>query len=264
MPAKMGSMAKTNPGDWQLRRFNAVMGALHFLQGAVMLYLSSSRQWTITATHLQFDTESQRLTPVMESIGTIELAYLAVAFLFISAIAHALIATVRYNRYVAYLDQRMNPYRWYEYAISASVMIVLIAMLAGVWDLGTLIALFGLVAVMNLCGLVMERHNRLTAETDWSSFIVGSIAGGVAWIVIAVSILGTFNAGGSPPDFVIVIYVSLFVLFNLFAINMLLQYRGVWKWKNYLYGERAYVVLSLVAKSLLAWQVYFGALTAPV
>ncbi|WP_415383357.1 heliorhodopsin HeR [Halosimplex sp. TS25] len=257
-------MGTTNPGDWNLRRFNAVMGGLHFLQGALMLYLSSSREWTITATHLEFDTESQRLAPVMESIGTIELAYLAVAFLFISAIAHVLIATVLYDRYVAYLGQGMNPYRWYEYAISASVMIVLIAMLAGVWDLGTLIALFGLVAVMNLCGLVMERHNRLTEETDWSSFVVGSIAGVVPWIVIAVSILGTFNAGGSPPDFVIVIYASLFVLFNLFAINMLLQYREVWKWQDYLYGERAYIVLSLVAKSLLAWQVYFGALNSPV
>ncbi|NHN42963.1 hypothetical protein G9C85_15185 [Halorubellus sp. JP-L1] len=257
-------MEKTTPGDWNLRRFNAIMGVLHFLQGAVMLYLSSSREWTITATRLEFDTGSQRLVPVMESIGTIELAYLAVAFLFISAIAHALIATVLYDRYVAYLEHGMNPYRWYEYAVSASVMIVLIAMLAGVWDLGTLIALFGLVAVMNLCGLVMERHNRLTEDTDWSSFVVGSIAGVVPWIVIAVSIIGTFDAGGSPPDFVIVIYVSLFVLFNLFAINMLLQYRGVWKWQDYLYGERAYVVLSLVAKSLLAWQVFFGALNSPV
>ncbi|QLH79681.1 heliorhodopsin HeR [Halosimplex rubrum] len=257
-------MGKTTPGDWNLRRFNAVMGALHFLQGALMLYLSSSREWTITATYLEFAADTQRLEPVMEAIGTIELAYLAVAFLFLSAIAHALIATILYDRYVAYLDQGMNPYRWYEYAVSASVMIVLIAMLAGVWDLGTLIALFGLVAVMNLCGLVMERHNRLTEETDWSSFVVGSIAGAVPWVVIAISIVGTFDAGGSPPDFVIVIYGSLFVLFNLFAINMLLQYREVWKWEDYLYGERAYIVLSLVAKSLLAWQVYFGALNSPV
>jgi len=257
-------MAKITPGDWNLRRFNAIMGILHFVQGALMLYLSSSREWTITSTYLTFDSESQRLAPVMESIGTIELAYLAVAFLFISAIAHALIATVLYDRYVAYLEQGMNPYRWYEYSISASIMIVLIAMLAGVWDLGTLIALFGLIAVMNLCGLVMERHNRLTTETDWSSYIVGSIAGIVPWIVMAVTIIGTFDSGGSPPDFVIIIYVSLFVLFNLFAINMLLQYLEVWKWQDYLYGERAYIILSLVAKSLLAWQVYFGALNSPV
>ncbi|QGN08258.1 hypothetical protein Hrd1104_10800 [Halorhabdus sp. CBA1104] len=241
------------------------MAVVHFLQGALMVYLSSSREWTINATYLAFDTEAEVLTPVLTAIGAIELASLAAGFLFVSAIAHALIATVLYDRYVTYLDQGMNPYRWYEYAVSASLMIVLIAMLAGVWDLGTLIALFGLVAVMNLCGLVMERHNRLTEETDWSAFLVGSLAGLVPWIAIAVTIAGTYTFGeGSPPDFVIAIYVSLFVLFNLFAINMLLQYKGVWKWKDYLYGEVAYIVLSLVAKSLLAWQVYFGALNSPV
>ena len=258
-------MATSNASDWNLRQFNAAMAVLHFVQGALMVSLSSSREWTITAIYQEFDTTTETLSPVMESIGTIELAYLAAGFLFISAIAHALISTVLYDRYIAYLDQRMNPYRWYEYAVSASVMIVLIAMLAGVWDLGTLIALFGLVAVMNLSGLVMERHNRLTDETDWSAFIVGSLAGLVPWITIAVTIVGTFTFGeGSPPDFVIAIYVSLFVLFNLFAINMLLQYTGVWKWKEYLYGEVGYIVLSLVAKSLLAWQVYFGALNSPV
>lgn len=257
-------MASTSPEDWNLRRWNGVMGALHFLQGVLMLYLSSTREWTITATHLEFSTERQELVPVMEAIGTIELAYLAVAFLFVSAIAHALIATIRYDRYVGYLQEGMNPYRWYEYAISASLMIVLIAMLAGVWDLGTLIALFGLVAVMNLCGLLMERQNRLTEETDWSAFLVGSLAGLVPWIVIALTIIGTYETGASPPDFVIGIYVSLFIFFNLFAINMWLQYRQVGKWQEYLYGERMYMVLSLVAKSLLAWQAFFGALNSPV
>lgn len=31
--------------------------------------------------------------------------------------------------------------------------------------------------------------------------------------------------------------------------------RQVGKWKDYLVGERAYLTLSLVAKSLLAWQI---------
>jgi hypothetical protein len=41
---------------------------------------------------------------------------------------------------------------------------------------------------------------------------------------------------------------------------MVLQYKKVRKWKDYLYGERFYIVLSLVAKSLLAWQVFAGTL----
>jgi hypothetical protein len=54
--------------------------------------------------------------------------------------------------------------------------------------------------------------------------------------------------------------VTLFILFNTFALNMWLQYRGRGRWANPVFVERVYVWLSLIAKSALAWQVYFGAL----
>jgi len=50
------------------------------------------------------------------------------------------------------------------------------------------------------------------------------------------------------------------VLFNSFAVVQWKQYQAKGKWANYLYGERAYIVLSLVAKSALAWQIFSGAL----
>ena len=37
---------------------------------------------------------------------------------------------------------------------------------------------------------------------------------------------------------------------------MILQYKKVGKWKDYLYGEKVYIILSLVAKTLLAWLVF--------
>jgi hypothetical protein len=90
---------------------------------------------------------------------------------------------------------------------------------------------------------------------------MGSMTGVVPWIVIFVY---TFQPGGSHevevPGFVIGIIVSLFIFFNTFAINQALQYRQVGKWANYLRGERAYITLSLVAKSILAWQVFSGAI----
>jgi hypothetical protein len=39
---------------------------------------------------------------------------------------------------------------------------------------------------------------------------------------------------------------------------MWLQYKKVGKWKNYVYGEKAYIVLSLVAKSALGWIIVLG------
>ena len=60
------------------------------------------------------------------------------------------------------------------------------------------------------------------------------------------------------------IFVSLFVLFFIFAVNMALQYLRIGPWRDYRFGERVYLMLSLVAKSALAWQVFAGALAFSV
>ena len=257
--------AETSARDTRLRLWNAVMAVLHLLQGLAMVVIADSVLWPITRTRYGFNAETQSIFPETVSFVDANLPLLVAGFLLISAVAHALISTVLYDRYVAYLDRGMNPYRWYEYSVSASLMIVVIGMLAGVWDLGTLAALFGLVAVMNLCGLLMEQRNESTDETDWTPFWVGVLAGIVPWIVIAITFIGSVVASGSDfPQFVIYIYVSIFLFFNLFTLNMAFQYLEVSRWKNYLFGERVYVLLSLVAKSALAWQVYFGTLNSPI
>jgi hypothetical protein len=263
--ATTDSEQPTAARDTRLRLWNGVMAVLHFLQGVAMVALAEGVLWPITRTRYGFDPETETIFPETVSFVDANLPLLVAGFLFISAVAHALIATVRYDSYVQYLDRGMNPYRWYEYSVSASLMIVVIAMLAGVWDLGTLVSLFGLIAVMNLAGLVMEQRNESTDDTDWTPYWVGVIAGIVPWIVIGITFVGSVTASsGEFPEFVIYIYVSIFVFFNLFALNMVLQYLEVSRWNDYLFGEKTYILLSLVAKSVLAWQVYFGTLNSPI
>jgi|APHM01.1.fsa_nt_gi hypothetical protein len=262
-----GETLSAAPRFQRLRRWNAVMAVLHFVQGALMVALAEPVQWPLTRTRYEFDSATETLAGVSVPWVDVPLPFLVAGFLFISALAHTIVATVRYPQYARYLDRGLNPYRWYEYSVSASLMIVVIGMLSGVWDVGTLAALFGLVAVMNLCGLLMETRNegRTRTDTDWTPYYVGTIAGIIPWIVIGVAFIGTVvAAAGQFPEFVIYIYVSIFAFFNLFAVNMILQYRETWRWANYLFGERVYIVLSLVAKSVLAWQVYFGTLNSPV
>jgi hypothetical protein len=184
------------------------------------------------------------------------------AFLLISAVAHFIMASpIGFNWYVRNLKKGINYLRWYEYALSASLMVVLIGMLSGVYDVPTMVLLFALTAVMNLCGLMMEKHNQTTKKTDWTAYVFGCIAGIVPWVIISWYFFAAASSPGHPiPTFVYGIYVSLFVLFFSFALNMALQYKKVGPWKDYLYGERMYMILSLVAKSALAWQVFGGAL----
>lgn len=236
------------------------MGIVHLVQGLLILFLSTDKKWPIRSSYLEY-VPNEGLVTATYTWTNIQLGPLIALFLFMSALAHFLISTVLYKRYVNHLKNHMNPYRWYEYSMSASVMIVIISMLTGIYDLGTLLSVFALTAVMNLMGWMMERFNQQTESINWIPYIIGCIAGVIPWIVIGLS-LGTAEvaSGGQVPDFVFAIFVSIGIFFNIFAINMLLQYKRVWKWEDYLYGETVYVVLSLVAKSALAWQVFAGTL----
>jgi len=232
------------------------MGVIHMIQGVLMLILSNAFTLPLTYTHPEYNAVTNSISPVSETFFNVQIGPLVALFLFMSATAHILISTVLYKWYVKKLQNHINPARWYEYSFSASLMIFLIAMLVTIYDFGTLLALFTLTAVMNLMGLVMELHNQTTTKTNWTSFNIGCIAGFIPWVVIFIPLV----TAASVPDFVIAIFITIAVFFNLFAINMFLQYKKIGKWKDYLYGERMYIVLSLVAKSALAWQVFAGTL----
>lgn len=153
------------------------MGFLHLFQGLLMLYLSSFKGWKGTTTFLRFKVEKGALEPVTETVFEIPIAPLVALFFFMSAVAHFLVSTVLYDWYVDNLKHHMNKACWIEYALNASLMIWIIAILTGIYDLGTLIALFTLTGVMNLKGYMMELHNQTTEDTDWTSYIIGRIAG---------------------------------------------------------------------------------------
>ncbi len=246
----------------KLRRFNAAMGVLHFIQFTMMMILSNDFSLPLTASYLKFDAATESLQLATNTIADIRIGPLVALFLLISAIAHFSLASPwGYPWYVKNLKKHINYARWFEYALSSSVMIVVIAMLVGIYDIGTLLPIFVINAIMNLCGLMMELHNQVTEKTSWAAYYIGVLAGIVPWIVIAIYFGGASAAtAGSIPDFVLYIYISIAFFFNIFAINMILQYKKLGPWKDYLYGERFYIILSLVAKSLLAWQVFAGTL----
>jgi len=248
----------------RLRRFNIIMGILHLIQGTLMVVLSNDSTYPVYATFLTFNLEKFALEPKLDLITEFRFGPAVGAFLLISAVAHFYLSSIGYNKYVENLKKGMNPIRFYEYAFSSSLMIVLIAMLVGIWDLISLIVIFGINATMNLFGIMMEFDNEKREKTRWTAFIYGSIAGIIPWIAIVVNLYGSAVINDAkPPSFVYAIIISLFLFFNSFAVNMYLQYKKIGPWKNYLFGERVYIVLSLVAKTVLAWQIFAGTL-APV
>jgi hypothetical protein len=250
-----------------LKRFNTAAGILHLVQGVIMLLLGGLLEWERNIYTFYLDINIISGTPpeieiipnpqILFTIGY--LGVFVASFPLISALAHFSISYLVNEKYNENLKKGMNPYRWYEYAFSSSIMIAIIALFVGVWDFWSLTMIFVLNAMMIMFGFLMELVNQKTEKTNWSPFVFGCISGGTPWVVLyAYFIAAVRSTGLEPPTFVYLILFIYFILFNVFAINMVLQYKGVGRWRDYLYGERVYIILSFVAKTILAWLVFIG------
>ena len=164
-----------------------------------------------------------------------------------------------WGSYQAQLPKGRNPYRWLEYSLSASIMIVLIAMLVGINDIAALVALVGVNASMIGFGWMQERYE---ATGRGARAVLDRLSRWDRPVDRHHDLPDRTRSRPAPPGFVYGIFFSLFVLFNCFAVNQWLQYKQVGKWKDYLVGERVYVTLSLIAKSLLAWQIFAATLAS--
>ena len=248
----------------RLRVFNVVMGLLHTVQGVAMIVLGDTRFELPVGTMNPGGPPGTPLSEFrMEDVGGIPLAWGTGSFLLISALFHFLIASpVGFPRYADELRRGRNRFRWVEYAFSATLMIVLIAQITGVVDLAALIAIAVVNVSMILFGWIMEVANPPDRPAWWTPFWFGCIAGAGPWVAIATYLAVNVSQPGAegPPTFVYGILVSIFVLFNCFAVNQWLQYRRIGRWDDYVFGESVYVVLSLTAKSALAWQVFANTL----
>jgi hypothetical protein len=261
-----------------LTRYNLVAGLLHLFSAisltAILVQVKVQGYFPVTATYMDgppgfkpgdtFTQGGMTYTfpePVTVELFTINLGGAIIAFLLLSAIFHfAIISPFFKKRYFDGLANTHNYFRWTEYALSSSIMITAIMLLNGFTDYAGLIAVFAVNASMILFGALQEKYEK-PGNGKALPFIMGCMTGIVPWIVIAISVIRPGYEGvGEIPGFVYGIVATIFIAFNTFGINQALQYRQVGKWKDYLFGERVYITLSFVAKSLLAWQVFSGAI----
>ncbi len=246
----------------KLRNFNIVMGVLHFISGAAMVVLGNDFELQVSTFNLNGPPGTPLSDGSINEFMGVPLALATASFLFLSALFHFIIATVGFNAYGNELRRGRNRFRWVEYAISSTLMMLLISLVTGLTDLAALVGIAFANISMILFGWIMEMVNRPDRKTWWTPFWFGCVAGIGPWLAIVAYILVGLSQEGAegPPTFVYGIIFSLFFFFNTFAINQWLQYKRVGKWRDYLVGEKTYIILSLVAKSILAWQIFANTL----
>ena len=284
-----------------LKKWNLRAGIVHLVQAVLMLLASQlvprirDFRLELTTAFQDYDDVQRKLVTNVKDIGSVPIGPLVSVFLFMSAVAHLLVVSpVYFETYCDDIRRGINRARWYEYALSSGLMIVLIAMLFGCRDLASLLLILAVNACMNLFGLLQEVLNQYTTSINWLPFWFGCFAGLWPWIVALMYFLGGGNYDKIPvrcrvlrhrrfdgvnapshaiartpsprprsrrrsaQDFVYGVFVSYALFFNTFPVNMVLQYKKVGRWADYRYGELWYVFLSLGSKSLLAWVVFGG------
>lgn len=257
------SVEVTDERATRLRRLNLVMAAVHAAFATAMVVLGNDFAISVSTLNLNGPPGTPIDQGTLTEVVAVRIAWATAAFSAISAVFHLVVASPwGFPVYVRELQRGRNRFRWLEYSLSASLMIVLIALITGITDLAALIGLGFANAAMILFGWLMEVANRPDRRPWWTPFWFGCVAGIGPWLAIASYVAWNVTRPGAagPPGFVYGILVTLFVLFNSFALNQWLQYRRIGPWRDYVAGETTYVVLSLVAKGALAWQIFANTL----
>lgn len=247
-----------------------MVAALFQLMQALFLMAFSSKVDLMWYIYVNFPTSDEELLsksdfakPFAQEVGSYPITWYAGVFILLSGIDHIIcvLPSVR-PYYEYYIERHQSPIRWIEYSLSAPLMRMHIAQVAGVTDIHILWCIFFLGHVSMYFPAMHERLNAKARADGYEQYWFPAYAGGVphmaSWMVIFCYFF-TGLRGGDPPAFVGTIVFCLFLLDSCFAICFFLQWKKIGMFKDYLVGEFGFIMLSFTAKTFLAWITLAGA-----
>ncbi|MGV8874756.1 MAG: heliorhodopsin HeR [Rhodococcus sp. (in: high G+C Gram-positive bacteria)] len=240
-----------------LRRWNVGLTVLHFGQAIVMLLLTNDFAIAVISSFPDGPPGTTGLTT--STLFDVRIGWVIALFLGLAGLDHLLTATAARGVYERDLRGGINRFRWVEYSVSATLMVIVISLYWGINTINALMVIAGANAAMIFFGWLQERMNPPgRTSTTMLPFWFGCLVGITPWFAMAVNI----TLFSDVPSAIYAILVVQGLFFFCFGLNQWLQYRGVGRWTDYAFGEKTYLVLSLLAKSLLAWQIFAVSLAA--
>lgn len=186
----------------------------------------------------------------IHTLLNIRISYLNISYFLFASISHLLILLF-WNKWIRNEKNKFNIHRWIEYSMTSTIMMVMIAFYAHIYDLNSLLFIIICNMTMILTGYYME----ITDDNDDSIryFNLGCILGMIEWIVIFINIYQSDDV--DIINFIII--VTIFLLFCTFPLNAFLYYFQIGLWKRYDTLEVTYQIISFLTKSVLGWLSYY-------
>jgi hypothetical protein len=206
--------------------------------------------------------------------GTLPVSAL-IALLAVFTMITGLVHILAYGRspggwYQRSVDQGQNWVRWIEYAITATIMVVVIAITCGTNSTDVLI----LMGVSTLCCMLCGYLSEATATTHFRVSAVATLVGWMLLIAVFSLVVRRFasiyrqsqedgrDGRDGPPAWVWVILICLTLLFGVFGFIHLVHMRKQWKSRASITFNRrietSYTIASIVSKTLLVSMMGYG------
>lgn len=193
------------------------------------------------------------LAPAVRSLMDVEVRWLLVVIMLLSAVVPLLYLTSWEQKYVqAVTKTRTVSWRWFDFAVTAALMVEVVALLSGITDIAVLKLIAGLIALSLGLGWIAERQNNATDQPAWAAYMASLVAGVLPWLPIAVAAVATVIYGSAwSPWYVYALYaVTIAGSLGIASIQYKDYQRSKPAWQqNYLIVERNYLVVNLLTKA---------------
>ena len=201
------------------------------------------------------------LAPAVRELFSLNLVYVVAALLLVPIVVHALVATVRRERYGASIQKGKNTWRWTGVAIKSSLMLIILALLAGMTDVASLLLLTAVATSVFVCGLAVEAYDVYKPASSRVAAVLGVAAAAVALLGVGLYLLASAVFGSaSVPGYLWLLFGLTAAWFASMIANTHLVNSKVGKWANYIYGEVWHLALSFVATTVFVWVVFIAVL----
>jgi hypothetical protein len=255
-----------------LRKWNAMLAVLFVVEGIALLLLSVPRDVALYVAYLAGDPLQSALqhvtvaTAAVHQLAMVNVTYIVAALCFVAALAHIVRATVGRSSYETHLGQRNVLLHPAQMAGEAALLLVLLGLLGGMYDVGSLMLTIASAGVLGLAlSLIGTVRTGAGKQSDGSAV---AKAGNILWLaglvpaaVVLLHMVAGTVFGVRTSAYVYLAYVTTLALAVAIAVNIGVAQSRSGKQGDTMHGtEWRFMVVNFVGITLVCIELFAGLL----
>lgn len=252
----------------RLRKMNLWMALVLAAEAATIVTFGGTKAAPVTTSYLAVDQLAsdaaghQVLSLATRHLFDMRLSLVAAKALLVLALTCLIMATIGRKHYEKRLKRGSHVARWLAFGLGGGLMVTALAQISGITDIVVLFFMFVLTMLGFSLQPLAEKYKSEGRRGPLPHALCAAAITAVAvpWVVMLSNLAGVLFWDGTIPGSTYAMYASTALFFGCWALGSHFRIRRQGAWGNVFYAERMYWFLTFAAASLLAWQMFAGAL----